>query len=115
MEPKPKTKAQSRGRSGPQKNQKKGQNLSILQSEGRGDRSPSASTVVKERVDELEAKDNKKGEEEQKTGEKREREAGSTPEFQKKPASKLAVFNTSGKGGPGSKAAPEGLPRPLIK
>ena len=56
----------------------------------------------------------KKEEGEQKTGEKRDREPGSNPEFQKKPPSKIAVFNTNNKGGPGSKMAPEGLPKPLI-
>ena len=116
LEPKPKAQGNVRGRSGSQKNQKKGQHLSITQSEVRGDRSPSASSVVKERVDELEAKDNKNGEEDPKTGEKRDREPGSTPEIEKKKQSKIGVFNKISKGGPGPGGitAPTGLPKPLI-
>ena len=115
LELKPKNQTTVRGRSTGQKNQKKGLVLNINRSDVREDRSPSASSVVKDRVDELEAKDSKKEEVEQKTGEKKDREPGSTPEFPKKQHSKIAVPTTNSKEGPGSTAAPGGLPKPLIK
>ena len=70
---------------------------------------------MRERVDVLEGNDSKEGDDEHRTGEKREREPGNTPEFQKKQQSKIAVPTTLSTGGAGSKTSSVGLPKPLMK